>query len=524
MTQAPEPLSDPVDPGSSERAVEEHPALVRDLRSSVEELRILQEEMRGQNEELRATRDLLRNERERYAALFELAPVGYVITDSQGLILELNRMAADQLGREARFLRGKPLAALVGPERRAPFRALLREAARGSRWQDELPFVRSDGGRARFVVQAIGPAPGAGQNIRWSLAEPSPASPARSSDGPAPAEPYTLQRDRVSALLDRLHHAVVAVSSSLRVTYANAAAVELLAGGGALVGATLVDPWPDPSLCTLAASMFEHRAEPAEARVTLDEGQRTYDLLALPPDASGDALLVIADVTAHERRQRAEREFVANAAHQLRTPVSAIASAIEVLQGGAKEDPETRDRFLAHLDRQCTRLVRLTRALLLLARAQALSEPPAVEVVPLRPLLSDISRGVHPGEGVGVRVDCPFDLAALANRDLLEQAIGNLVENAAKYTVEGEIVLCAEPAGRQVRVVVTDTGPGADLPSDGGFQRFYRDPAAQGEGFGLGVAIAAEAVRALGGELEIGSGDQGTRVVATLPAAVVRRS
>ena len=90
--------------------------------------------------------------------------------------------------------------------------------------------------------------------------------------------------------------------------------------------------------------MFEHRAEPAEARVTLDEGQRTYDLLALPPDASGDALLVIADVTADERRQRAEREFVANAAHQLRTPVSAIASAIEVIQGGA-EDPETRDRF-----------------------------------------------------------------------------------------------------------------------------------------------------------------------------------
>ena len=116
----------------------------------------------------------------------------------------------------------------------------------------------------------------------------------------------------------------------------------------------------------------------------------------------------------------------------------------------------------------------------------------------------------------------PFDLAALANRDLLEQAIGNLVENAAKYTVEGEIVLCAEPAGRQVRLVVSDTGPGADLPSDGGFQRFYRDPAAQGEGFGLGVAIAAEAVRALGGELEIGSGDQGTRVVATLPAAVVQ--
>jgi signal transduction histidine kinase len=72
-------------------------------------------------------------------------------------------------------------------------------------------------------------------------------------------------------------------------------------------------------------------------------------------------------------------------------------------------------------------------------------------------------------------------------------------------------------------VIVSDTGPGADFPSDGSFRRFSRDPAAPGEGFGLGLAIAAEAVRALGGELEIDSTDAGTRIVMTLPAAVMRR-
>lgn len=499
MTQASEPTSDPA-----------------------EQPRVPQHVMRLQEqEELQAIRDLLQRERERYAALFELAPVGYLITDSDGVILELNRMAAEQLGRDVRFLRGKRLAALVGPERRASFRALLREAAQGARWQDEVGFLSADGGRARFTVQAQGPGFGDDQHIRWSLADPAPASPA--AGGAALAAAQTLQRHRLSALLDRLQHAVVAVSSSLRVTYANSAAVDLLGDGRALVGTTLVDPWPELRLCTLAASMFEHRAEPAELRLTLDDGQRTYDLLALPPDSSGDALLVITDESVDERRQRAEREFVANAAHQLRTPVSALASAIEVLQGGAKEDPATRDRFLAHLDRQCTRLVRLTRALLLLARAQALAEPPVVEVVPLRPMLDAVAGGLRPGAGVRVRVDCPFDLAALANRDLLEQAIGNLAENAAKYTAEGEIVLCAEPGGQHVRIVVNDTGPGADLPSDGSFRRFYRDPAAQGEGFGLGLAIAAEAVRALQGELEIDSNEAGTRAVVTLPAAVLRR-
>jgi two-component system phosphate regulon sensor histidine kinase PhoR len=337
------------------------------------------------------------------------------------------------------------------------------------------------------------------------------------------AEAEAREPERLSALLDRLHQGVVTVSRSLRVTYANSAANDVLAAGGNRAGGMLVDPWPEPSLRDLALRMFEDGAGPAEVRIGLDANGSAYDVLALPPDASGDALLVIVDVTAHERERRAGREFVANAAHQLRTPVSAIASAIEVLQGGAKEQPATRDRFLAHLDRQCTRLVRLTRALLLLARAQALSEPPAVEIVPLNPLLVTIAGGLRPGSGVDVRVECPFDVAALSNRDMLEQAIGNLAENAAKFTQDGEIVLCAERGRDQmVCVIVRDTGPGARLGT-GNFQRFYGDPDSQGEGFGLGLAIADETVRALGGELRIESDETGTRAVVTLQAATVRR-
>jgi two-component system phosphate regulon sensor histidine kinase PhoR len=337
------------------------------------------------------------------------------------------------------------------------------------------------------------------------------------------AEAQALERRRLSALLDRLHQGVVTVSRSLTVTYANTAATDVLAAGGSPVGGELVDPWPEPSLRELAMRMFEDGAGPAEARVSLEATGRAYEVLAFPPDASGDALLVLADITAHARESRAQREFVANAAHQLRTPVSAIASAIEVLQGGAKENPEARDRFLAHLDRQCVRLVRLTRALLLLARAQAHSEPPAVEIVPLNPLLVTIAGGLRPGSGVDVRVECPFDVAALTNRDMLEQAIGNLAENAAKYTQAGEIVLRAERGrDQEVCVIVRDTGPGARFAA-GSFRRFYRDPASQGEGFGLGLAIADETVRALGGELRIESGASGTRAVVTLQAATVRR-
>jgi two-component system, OmpR family, phosphate regulon sensor histidine kinase PhoR len=460
----------------------------------------------------------------RYAELFDLAPVGYLVKDLDGTVVEANATAGELLAREPATLVGEPLLELVGPEHHSPARALLGVAAGGGRGQDEMPFVLPDQRRARLLVNVLGPAAGGSDRIRWSLAEAPAVLPSHRGKGRDVEAALSVQRQRLATLLDRLHHAVVVVRPSLEISYANTTAAELLGARAGFAGQALVDPWPEPSLRAMAAAMFEYDAEPADARVTVDDEPRTYEILALPPDPSGEALLLIADVTAADRRRRAEREFVANAAHQLRTPVSAIASAIEVLQGGAKEDPEARDRFLAHLDRQALRLVHLTRALLILARAQALSEAPAVEVVRLRPLLEGLAGALRPGAGVEVRVECPPDLAALANQDLLEQALGNLGENAAKYTVEGEIVLCAEDApDRKVNVVVSDTGPGGDFPSDGRFDRFYRDPAAQGEGFGLGLAIAAEAVRVLGGELRIESADAGTRVEVTLPAATVRR-
>jgi two-component system phosphate regulon sensor histidine kinase PhoR len=494
-----------------------------ELHSTLEDLRVARQELAAQNDELRATRDLIERQRQRYQDLFDLAPVGYLVTDVSGLVHESNRTAGELLARDRRSLVGKPLADLVGPERRSAFRALIREAARGGRWNDEVPFMHSDGGRIRLLVSALGPAAGTGEGIRWSLADLPPPSELRDPNSREPAAAPIMQRQRLSQLLDRLHRGVVTVSPSLRITYANTAAAALLTGGRSPVGRTLVDPWPEPSLSELVARMFEHGAVPEEVSVDLKAERRDVEVLAQPPDASGDALLVISDVTAHERQHRAEREFVANAAHQLRTPVSAIASAIEVLQGGAKEDPETRDRFLAHLDRQCDRLVRLTRALLVLARAQALAEPPAVEIVPVHPLLVSIGRGLRPGDAVEVRVDCPFDLAALTNRDLLEQAVGNLAENAAKYTRAGQLVLEArKTSGPKVRIVVSDSGPGLSFAEDG-FRRFYRGPSVEGDGFGLGLAIAEETVRALGGELELDSDDSGTRATVTLPAATVTR-
>jgi two-component system phosphate regulon sensor histidine kinase PhoR len=221
------------------------------------------------------------------------------------------------------------------------------------------------------------------------------------------------------------------------------------------------------------------------------------------------------DVTMRERRARAERDFVTNAAHELQTPIAAITSAIEVLQHGAKDRRAERERFLEHIEHATDRLTRLTQALLILARAQMGDERPRSEIVTLEPLLRSISRTFR-GEGA-IEVSCAPDLAVIANEPLLEQAIVNLGQNALKHA-SGRILLSAEREDGTVKIQVGDEGPGIH-PDDEAlvFERFYRRDEAGG--FGLGLAIVREAVDALGGGLDLESGPGGTRVSITLPGA-----
>lgn len=224
------------------------------------------------------------------------------------------------------------------------------------------------------------------------------------------------------------------------------------------------------------------------------------------------------DVTAHEQRERAERDFVTNAAHELQTPIAAITSGVQVLQAGAKENEADRDRFLAHIEAACARLDRLTRALLVLARAQAGHEDPRAELVELEPLLQSVAAALPPGAQVDVT--CSPGLAVVANRALLEQSLVNLGLNAVKYTT-GRVLLAAERDSGRVVLEVRDEGTGIDADErQRVFERFYRGTDAD-DGFGLGLAIVAEAVKAIKGELQLDSTKAGTGVSIRLPGATI---
>ncbi|MGH3022290.1 MAG: ATP-binding protein [Gaiellaceae bacterium] len=320
-------------------------------------------------------------------------------------------------------------------------------------------------------------------------------------------EAVSADRDRLHTLLARLREGVLTVDDELLVEYANPTAARFL-GLPHLDGPVpLPEPWPGFSLRDLAASLFRAEAPVAEARVAVDE-EVTLAVVGVPAGSgSQTAILVLADVSERERRERAEREFVTNAAHELRTPLAAITSAVEVLQGGAKEEPEARDRFLEAIERQSARLGRLAQTMLTLARAQTRIAAPAPTRVELRPLLEEIASSLDVAPGVEIRVDSTDGLAVLADRDLLHQALANLAGNAAKHTERGSIELAAQPAaGGFTAVEVRDTGPGmAPAEQQRAFERFYRGSESAGEGFGLGLSIVRQAVRSLGGTVDLHS-------------------
>jgi PAS domain S-box-containing protein len=259
--------------------------------------------------------------------------------------------------------------------------------------------------------------------------------------------------------------------------------------------------------------------------LVIDGRHAIFEISTAPVDAPsgerGGGISIFRDVTLREQAERAERDFVTNAAHELQSPLAAIVSAVEVLDAGAKDGPE-RDVFLGHIHQAADRLTRLVRALLILARSQTGVEAPRDELVAVAPLLHQVGAGLRLAEGVALEVECSENLAVVTNRELVEQAVVNLAQNAAKATQFGRIVLSArEGADSSVEIAVSDTGPGIPpVERARVFERFYRADPDGSPGFGLGLAIVRAAADALKGDVGLDSKlGTGTVVRLRIPGA-----
>ena len=309
------------------------------------------------------------------------------------------------------------------------------------------------------------------------------------------------ERDRLRKLLEQLQEGVVAMDRSRNIVFANTRARHLL-GSDAREGSQLPDPWPGVGLQQLVARLFDREAQPISSTIRPD-AETTLVVGGVPPSAGSDiALLVLTDVTQRERRERAEREFVANAAHELRTPLTAIGSAVDVLQSGVKDNAAQRSRFVDVIARQSRRLNGLVEALLTLARAQTDADSVRLDPVDVSHLLARVKEDVEHERRLHA-VDCEPGLVALAHADLLRQALLNLIENAFTHGQGNEVVLSAHSSGAMILIEVRDLGPGMPARvAERVLDRFYRGEGSQG-GYGLGLAIVREVARAIDGRLWI---------------------
>ena len=231
-------------------------------------------------------------------------------------------------------------------------------------------------------------------------------------------------------------------------------------------------------------------------------------------EGAGDgAVLLLGDITEQKRVEEAQRSFVANASHEMRTPISAIKGLLELLDGGAKDDPAVRDDFLRTMTLEVDRLGRLVADLLTLARLEAGSLTLHREPLAAGGLLQEVAsvmRQLADGFGVRLVVEVPnTPLEVDCDRDRILQVLVGFVDNALKHSAAGGVVvLRATPQGAFVTLEVEDHGTGIAPEALGRvFERFFRadESRAVPRGTGLGLAIAKELVEAHGSTIEVES-------------------
>jgi signal transduction histidine kinase len=202
-----------------------------------------------------------------------------------------------------------------------------------------------------------------------------------------------------------------------------------------------------------------------------------------------------------------QRQFVEDASHQLRTPLTALRLRLENLERDVAE--EGRSDLDAAL-REVERLGALVESLLGLARSGARSAPPArVQLGPLLRERVEAWSALAAERHVHLRVDADGDVAARAAEERVRQIVDNLVENAVEASPEsGTVTLVVRAAPPWVELIVRDEGPGLDEGQrKRAFDRFWRGRA--GEGSGLGLPIVRTLVEADGGEVELTAGPGG---------------
>lgn len=343
-------------------------------------------------------------------------------------------------------------------------------------------------------------------------------------------------RAQLHAILESMDSAVIVLDREQRILSMNRAAETLLSVSDAESGGRLLQEVArQPELNRYVADALASKA-----------GDDEFDLVGRPPrqvrashrllhGASG-IILVLSDLTSLRRLESVRSDFASNVSHELRTPITNIKGYVEtMLDLGSSADPAEAEKFLRIIQRNADRLGSIIDDMLMLAQ---LERPGARDAISLGPC--PIARAVESviaahdaaarAKSITIRRETPEGLAAVMNQPLFEQALGNLLSNAIRYspantTVTIRAALADSDSGTsRVLIDVSDQGPGiAPEHLDRIFERFFRVDRARSReqgGTGLGLAIVKHIMNVHNGAVEVESTEgRGSRFRLTLPTA-----
>ena len=337
---------------------------------------------------------------------------------------------------------------------------------------------------------------------------------------------------KLRAIVNGMSEGVALVQDGI-IAVANPAFARLLGHAGDVEGRGIRDAVRVPAVGDAIESRAGHAQRRASREVQI--GGRALAGAGRSARRRADArrrCVVLIDVTEPKRLERLRREFVANASHELRTPVAAIVGVAETLAAGAADDPEARQSFLEILiapraaavapDRRPARH-RAPRGRLQAARRGRSTSSRAVDAVHRH--AAGQGRATSTSRS---RRSCAAELRVSAERAAVEQILTNLVDNAIKYTpAGGRVRVRAEPRGR-ARCASSSRTPGPGIPAEHHarlFERFYRVDDARSRdlgGTGLGLAIVKHLALANGGDVSRRErGRAGSRFIVALCRATM---
>ncbi len=341
----------------------------------------------------------------------------------------------------------------------------------------------------------------------------------------------TRHRNQLAAVLAGLNEGVIAFDAEQKVLHVNHAALTILS----LKETQLVDRnFSEVSIAEeFKQSVSTCISEHINVASTVTVGERTLDCLYLWLDAGfGEdtgGILVLEDITERLHLEKVRSDFVANASHELKTPISAIRGLSETIIDDPNISGENLGRFVERIRQQSIRLELIVKDLLHLSRFDSSNKESNLTRIRLSELITALLQtNVENARDAGVilGLDIQDESAqVLGETEAIDQLLTNLVDNAIKYTGEGgKVTVHLKSVGQMASIEVQDSGIGiAQEETARIFERFYRADRARSRdvgGTGLGLAIVKHIAQAHNGTVSVHSQlGRGTTFTVQIPLA-----